>query len=222
MRVLFDNRHVLVEEACYIVTIFLAAFGSPVAVICNINVLAFFVKQHTAICPKCPDGIVVLIFAHVGIGQAIMECSRSNLRHRVYTLALFVNCKRTDERTVLDRQCTVILDKCMGLQLSGGHCAVLSPCTPKRHTVKRHRAALHNNSVGGTGEHLSAAGFNAESIMQNTVLNDNIRRTSDGKHLICNLTADGLAVQIKGEFAVLGNNAVFHRVKSYIAQQFQG
>ena len=61
-----------------------------------------------------------------------------------------------------------------------------------------------------------------ECIDQFSVSDCDICCAADGKQLICNFTADGFAVEIKGKFAGLRNNTVFRLVKSYIAEQSQG
>ena len=87
------------------------------------------------------------------------------------------------------------------------------------HAIQCYRSTVNHQSVGTCQIYIRTV--YVEGIDQFSVSDSDICRTADGKQLICNFTADGFAVEIKGKFAGLRNDTVFRLVKSDISEQFQ-
>ena len=206
-----DNTFFAVTEGD--ICAFSLAFHIPIRFISGINILAVLIKKHTSVGKNSFQSCIIKIGGPpITIEKSVMQSCRCDFHRRMRSIDISHGkcpCKGTaDDRKASAENISPI-----------GTGAFKSLTGNQFYLLQRYRSAINFQNIGTGQVHILS--IFAEGIEQFSVSDRNIRRIADGKQLLCDGTADGLAIQINGKFAGLRKDTVFRLVKSYIAEQFQ-
>ena len=211
MSVGLDNAFFTVNKGD--IYVFSLSHNLPIRFVFNINILAVLIKKHTSVGKNSfQPRIIEVGGTHITVDNSVMQRCRCDFYRRM----------RSPYVTHVERTCkgTVDYRKASAENTSRiGTGAFKSVTGNQFHPIQCYRSAVNFQSAGTCLVYIRL--ILVECIDQFSVSNGYIRRAADGKQPICNFTADGFAVEIKGKFAGLRNDTVFRLVKSDIAEQFQ-
>ena len=211
MSVGLDNAFFTVNKGD--IYVFSLSLNLPIRFVFNINILAVLIKKHTSVGKKrFQPRIIEVGGTHITVDNSVMQRCRCDFYRRMRSPHV-THDERTCKGTVDYRKASAENISCIGTG------AFKSVTGNQFHPIQCYRSAVNFQSAGICLVYIRL--ILVECIDQFSVSDCDICCAADGKELICNFTADGFAVEIKGKFAGLRNDTVFRLVKSDITEQFQ-